>query len=72
MEVQLTEIREDIRFRKFSATLAREAFSQMIEVESHDYIDLSDVALTAKGDYLEPEDMAGDNEQKLGEMFVSY
>lgn len=72
LETQLTELREEIRFRKFSAAVAREAFSQMITTERNEYIDLTDVALAAKDDFLEPGDSCGDSEEKLGEMFESY
>lgn len=72
LEAQLVDIREEIRFRKFSAVVAREAFSQMITVEPNEYIDLTDVALAAKDDFLDSSDSCGDSEEKLGEMFESY
>jgi hypothetical protein len=72
LEAQLVELREEIRFRKFSTVVAREAFSQMITVERQEYIDLTDVALAAKDDYLETGDFSGDSEEKLGAMFESY
>ncbi len=72
LETRVYELREEIRFRKFAAAVAREAFSRMITADRNQYIDLTDVALTAKANFLEPGDSSGDSEEKLGEMFESY